>query len=219
MPKARLALAGAILSILAAAMSACATSSGTDTPSTADTSSSSTAGAATATTADGQAPGSDPFEARPDEDELGPFRLVSPAFAAGAPIPARFTCDGEDVSPPLQWNAQPDGTQSLAIVMVDHDAPVPGGFTHWVVTGLDPPGGGVGEASTEGVAGVNSAGTTGWSGPCPPSSTHTYTFTVYAFDHVTDFGAAPTREQVESEPGRRGSTTLTGTYTSSGGDD
>lgn len=164
--------------------------------------------------------GGDHTEVHTDADASGTFRLVSPAFEAGAAIPARFTCDGEDVSPPLQWNDQPDGTQSLAIVVVDDDAPVPGGFTHWVLAGLDPPGGGVGEATTEGVAGPNSAGTSGWSGPCPPSGTHTYVFSVHAFDHATDFGGAPTREKVESEPGLLATTTLTGTYTAtSQGDD
>ena len=163
----------------------------------------------TASTAATPAP---PAEHPLGEDETGAFRIVSPAFAADGTIPARYTCDGDDVSPPIQWNAVPDGTQSLALVVVDHDAPVTGGSTHWVVAGLDPPAGGLGEATKEGVAGRNDAGTSGWSGPCPPSGTHSYVFTLYAFDHATDFGAAPTRAAVESEPGVRATATLTGRY-------
>lgn len=158
------------------------------------------------------APTGDGFETHLDPDEVGAFRIVSPAFAAASTIPAKFTCDGEDVSPPIQWNALPDATQSLAIVMVDPDAGTPGGFTHWVLANLDPPGGGIGEATTEGVPGPNDAGTTGWTGPCPPSGTHNYVFTVYAFDHAADFGGSPTRAAVEAEPGVRGTATLTGTY-------
>lgn len=162
-----------------------------------------------------QPPGSGGGEGGHDHveaDEVGNFRITSPAFANGAEIPSKFTCNGADVSPPVQWSAVPDGTQSLALVVVDPDASQPGGFTHWVLTGLDPPGGGVGEATTEGVAGSNDAGTRGWSGPCPPSGTHTYVFTIYAFDHATDFGSDPTRAAVEAEPGQKGVATLTGTY-------
>lgn len=152
----------------------------------------------------------------PGPDELGPFRLTSTAFAEGGTIPRRFTCDGEDVSPPLRWDAQPDGTQSLALVVVDPDAPKPGGFVHWVLAGMDPPSGGIAEGSHEYTAGTNDFGNSGWGGPCPPSGTHRYVFTIYAFDHASDFAGSPTREAVEAEPGRLGTAVLTATYSRTG---
>lgn len=165
-----------------------------------------------ATSAPAGPAGAGDAETHIDPDELGAFRVTSPAFAPGSTIPTKYTCDGEGVSPPLQWNAVPDGTQSLALVVVDPDAPRPGGFTHWVLVGMDPPGGGLGEGTTEGIAGRNDAGTKGWTGPCPPSGTHSYVFTLFAFDHYADFGGDPTLAAIEAEPGVTGTATLTGTY-------
>lgn len=201
----------ALGALLAASAAGCSNSTTSEPGARSATTSAATTSAATTSTAAATS-GPPMAETHIGDEERGSFRIVSPAFAAGGTIPAKFTCDGAGVSPPIQWNAVPDGTQSLALVMVDPDAPRPGGFTHWVLAGLDPPGGGVGEATTEGVPGPNDAGTTGWTGPCPPEGTHTYVFTLYAFDHAADFGGTPTRAAIEAEAGVRGTATLTATY-------
>ena len=124
--------------------------------------------------------------------------VSSPAFAAGGPIPARFTCQGQDVSPPLRWTHVPSGARELNLVMRDPDAPG-GNFIHWQLTGIPPstraltageipPGAGVGR---------NDFGTTGYRGPCPPPGpAHHYVITLTA-----QAGAAVL-----------GTGTLTGTY-------
>lgn len=106
------------------------------------------------------------------------FALYSAAFAEGTTIPERYTCAGENVSPPLDWIATPPAAE-LALVVRDQDA---GGFVHWVVSGIDPLIQGLGEGGVpEGaVEANNDNGTAGWFGPCPPSGTHTYVFTLHA---------------------------------------
>jgi Raf kinase inhibitor-like YbhB/YbcL family protein len=120
----------------------------------------------------------------PREERALPERLVvtSPAFAAGTAIPRRFTCEGENVSPPLAWSGVAAGTAEVALVVDDPDAPR-GTFVHWVVTGLDPASGRLGEGAVPPGARQlpNSAGSAAWTGPCPPSGpAHHYRFTVYA---------------------------------------
>jgi Raf kinase inhibitor-like YbhB/YbcL family protein len=128
--------------------------------------------------------------------------FVSPAFEEGGAIPARYTCDGLDVSPPLSWGSVPDGTRSLALIADDPDAPS-GTFVHWVLYNLPPdtrrlpedvpnretlPGGAA--------QGVNGAGGVGYMGPCPPSGTHRYFFKVYALDTRSNLGAGATKEDL-----------------------
>lgn len=128
--------------------------------------------------------------------------MTSPAFAAGESIPQEYTCDGDNTSPALQWEQPPAGTQSLALIVDDPDAPS-GTFVHWVYYNLPPTARGLPEnvpadenPPTGGTQGKNGAGTTGYTGPCPPSGTHRYFFHLYALD--TKFGAAPglTQEQL-----------------------
>lgn len=111
--------------------------------------------------------------------------LRSPAFDEGAAIPSRFTCDGEDTSPPLQASPGPQGTESYALVFDDPDAPG-GTWVHWLVWNLTTPSlpeGASGAALPEGaVEGTNSWGRQGYGGPCPPSGTHRYFFRMYALD-------------------------------------
>jgi Raf kinase inhibitor-like YbhB/YbcL family protein len=120
--------------------------------------------------------------------------VTSPAFADGAAIPEEFTCRGAGTSPPLSWTGLPVGTESVALVVQDPDAPS-GSFVHWVLTGLSP-------AQDELAAGTvpdgavearNGRGEVGWTPPCPPSGTHHYRFTVYALDQPADVpsGADP----------------------------
>jgi Raf kinase inhibitor-like YbhB/YbcL family protein len=107
--------------------------------------------------------------------------VTSPAFAAGAAIPVRYTCKGDNLSPPLRWSAPPAGTAELALVVDDPDAPG-GTFVHWVLSGIPARQTQLGEGELPAPArqARNSAGS-GYAGPCPPSGpAHHYRFTVYA---------------------------------------
>lgn len=109
----------------------------------------------------------------------------SDAFADEGTIPERYTCDGEDVSPPLAWDRIPEEAAEVAIVVTDPDAPE-SPFVHWVVVGLDPGDGELEEGTVpaEAVEGSNDFGDQGYGGPCPPTGdpAHRYVFTVYAAD-------------------------------------
>ena len=113
-----------------------------------------------------------------------PLTLASPAFAEGGPIPARQSCDGEELSPALTWSGVPAGTVELAVTVVDPDA-AGGPFVHWVVTGIDPVVTGFGEGGLP----ESASEVRPWIGPCPPEGeTHTYVVTLYA---LTDGLALP----------------------------
>ena len=132
-----------------------------------------------------------PAPAAPDT-----IRLSSPAFDAGATLQKRFTCDGEDVSPPLAWSRVPSGARELALTMEDPDAPH-GTFVHWSVSAIPPGTHGLAEDRVPGAAveGENSFGKDGWRGPCPPDDDrpHRYVFTLYALPKTLglDEGAKP----------------------------
>lgn len=143
--------------------------------------------------------GSAPAEPEPDmaDSEL---RLVSSAFAEGESIPEVYTCNGEDISPPLSWEGAPEGTESFALIMDDPDAPV-GTWVHWVL--FDIPGDrrelpedvpAQAEVPDMGRHGENSWGRTDYGGPCPPSGTHTYVFKLYALDTTLDLEAGTTKK-------------------------
>jgi Raf kinase inhibitor-like YbhB/YbcL family protein len=155
--------------------------------------------------------------------EPGGFRLTSEAFGNDQAIPAKYTADGEDVSPDLSWGGVlPDNTQALAIIMDDPDAPA-GTFTHWLLydmptfrTGLA-----VGvpakERLPDGEAkqGKNSFGTIGYKGPAPPrGKPHHYHFTIYALDAPTGLAPGATRKElVRAMEGHAvGQAELVGTY-------
>jgi Raf kinase inhibitor-like YbhB/YbcL family protein len=126
------------------------------------------------------------------------FSLSSPAFRHDDAIPAKYTCDGSDVSPPLVPENPPAGTKSLALVVDDPDAPA-GTWTHWVVWNLPPDLKGIAENRLpEGaVQGTNDFRKRGWGGPCPPSGTHRYFFQLYALDTALPLTAAATKPQLE----------------------
>ena len=114
--------------------------------------------------------------------------MMSSAFVAGASIATKYTCDGEGLSPPLQWDPPPSVTQSLALIVEDPDAPS-GTFVHWVLYGLPPSQRSLPEGvstderpATGGLNGQNSAGKLGYTPPCPPSGVHRYFFRLYALD-------------------------------------
>lgn len=116
---------------------------------------------------------------------LAPFlSLKSPALVADAPMPTRFTCDGPDVSPPLEIDAVPAGTQSLTIALTDPDAD---NFVHWAITGIDPSVRTVsaGEVPDGAVVYANDFGNDTYNGPCPDDGElHNYVFTVYALPPI-----------------------------------
>ena len=124
---------------------------------------------------------------------MGGFDLTSTAFQSRATIPARHTCEGRDLSPPLAWPAPPPGTRSLALVVDDPDAPG-GTFTHWLAWGIDPGASGLAEGETAPVEGRNDFGVVGYRGPCPPRGhgRHRYSFRLHALDTELDLarGAA-----------------------------
>jgi len=130
------------------------------------------------------------------------FELTSPVFAPGESIPAKYTCDGDDISPPLAWTDPPAGTQSLALICDDPDAPV-GTWVHWVLYNLPSDARSLPEAvpsdadlASGGLHGENSWRRLGYGGPCPPSGTHRYFFKLYALDTVLDLDADADKKQM-----------------------
>jgi Raf kinase inhibitor-like YbhB/YbcL family protein len=130
------------------------------------------------------------------------IEVRSSAFEDGGVIPARYTCDGQGVTPPLSWDSVPNGTKSLALIADDPDAPR-GTFVHWVVYDLPPdtrrlPEDVPGRQTLSGGAqqGVNGAGRIGYTGPCPPSGTHRYVFKIYALDRMLDLDGGATVERL-----------------------
>jgi Raf kinase inhibitor-like YbhB/YbcL family protein len=113
------------------------------------------------------------------------IHVRSTAFAGGGPIPARFTCSGADVSPPVSWSGVPGGAQSIALTVIDPDAPGRP-FTHWVLFNMPPSTTDLGEGGPlpqGGVEGRNDFGSNGYRGPCPPpGAPHHYHFKLYALD-------------------------------------
>lgn len=110
------------------------------------------------------------------------FRVSSSAFGGYGTIPKKYTCDGDNVSPPLSIANIPSNATSLALVVEDPDAPV-GTFTHWIVWNIAPTTKDIaeGESPHASEQGINSAGKSGYTGPCPPSR-HRYFFKLYALD-------------------------------------
>ena len=131
-----------------------------------------------------------------------PFELTSAAFANGDPIPMKYTCDDQDVSPPLQWKDPPEGTQSFALINDDPDAPV-GTWVHWVLYNL--PGSTLSlpeavqsdaDLPGSGRHGQNSWGRPGYGGPCPPGGTHRYFFKLYALDAELELAAGASKDEL-----------------------
>lgn len=129
--------------------------------------------------------------------------LSSPAFREGGSIPAKYTCDGEDISPPLVWGEPPAGTQSFVLIVDDPDAPG-GVFTHWVLFNISSGSRQLAEAistqaqlPSEALQGKNDFGNIGYGGPCPPPGrAHRYQFTLYALERPLDLGMGASKKQV-----------------------
>jgi Raf kinase inhibitor-like YbhB/YbcL family protein len=130
------------------------------------------------------------------------LRLQSEAFAQGEPIPARFTADGENVSPPLDWSGVPPESKSLVLACEDPDAPR-GTWIHWVVYDIPPSVSALPEGappretlSTGGMHGKNDFGRLGYGGPAPPSGTHRYFFRLEALDQAVSLPPGASLAQV-----------------------
>jgi Raf kinase inhibitor-like YbhB/YbcL family protein len=124
-----------------------------------------------------------------ERDVEASITVTSPAFEPDAPIPVEFSCDGDDRSPPLDWQGVPDGAAELALVMDDPDASG-GTYVHWVLFRLDPSVTGLEEGTVppEARQAENGAGDARYMGPCPPEGddAHTYRITLYALDEPID---------------------------------
>lgn len=144
-----------------------------------------------------------PTTSPPPSSPEAAIDLTSSAFAAGEPIPQTYTCDGEDISPPLSWSDPPRGTESFALIMDDPDAPL-GTFVHWVAFTIPADTRSLPEAVPAqeqmpggGLQGKNGFNNLGYGGPCPPSgSTHTYHFKLYALDTTLDLEAGVRKKRV-----------------------
>lgn len=130
------------------------------------------------------------------------MQISSPAFEAGGEIPNRYSCQGENISPPLDWDLLPEGTACLTLLVDDPDAPSEEPFSHWVLYNIPIdwrglPEGFQPEADWVGERGRNTRGTTRYEGPCPPfGEPHHYYFRLYAVEEVLDLGEGATRAQV-----------------------
>ena len=139
---------------------------------------------------------------RQQEVEKMEIKITSSVFEDGGLIPSKYTCDGADVSPPLQWDSVPEGTKSIALICDDPDAPM-GTWVHWVLFNLP--------AETKELAenippdrtlpngakqGTSDFGRIGYGGPCPPSGTHRYFFKIYALDAEVGLEAGASKSQL-----------------------
>ncbi len=122
--------------------------------------------------------------------------VTSSAFEPNRLIPRKYTCDGENVSPPLNIEGVPKEAKTLALIVEDPDAPR-GLWVHWVVWNITPTAA-IKENSIPGTEGLTTAGTHGYSGPCPPSGTHRYFFKVYALDSKLELKSSSQKEDVEA---------------------
>lgn len=131
------------------------------------------------------------------------MELFTSAFRDGDLIPPKYTCDGENVSPPLEWSGVPESAKSLVLIVEDPDAPR-GTFLHWLIWGIDPAekglpeGAGAGSKTPGGARqGRNGFGKPGYGGPCPPSGTHRYIFRLLAVSTAPNLASSATQEDVE----------------------
>jgi Raf kinase inhibitor-like YbhB/YbcL family protein len=132
------------------------------------------------------------------------MKISSSALSDGGSIPAKYTCDGADTSPPLSIEGVPPAAKSLALIMDDPDAPS-GTFDHWIVWNIDPKTIAIAEGkSPPGVVGKNGFGKSGYGGPCPPSGEHRYYFKLYALD--TTLNLPPSSKKADVQNAMKGHT-------------
>lgn len=126
------------------------------------------------------------------------MQIISSAFQHNQDIPSKYTCDGENINPPLVFFDTPQNAKSLVLIIDDPDATI-GTFTHWVVFNISPEIQEVLENSVPkgGVEGMTDFGTHGYGGACPPSGTHRYFFKVYALDAVLNLNSNSDKKAIE----------------------
>jgi Raf kinase inhibitor-like YbhB/YbcL family protein len=137
-----------------------------------------------------------------ERQEPAPLEVTSAAFTEGNMIPKKYTCDGENISPPLAWSTPPAGAKSIAVINDDPDAPA-GTWTHWVIFNIPatvtslpeniPP---LKTLEDGSVQGANDFRKIGYGGPCPPFGVHRYYFKVYALDSFLDLKPGATKREV-----------------------
>jgi Raf kinase inhibitor-like YbhB/YbcL family protein len=125
------------------------------------------------------------------------IKVFSSAFESKGSIPKKYTCDGENVNPPLEFEGIPEEAESLVLILDDPDAPTKT-FTHWIVWNIEPVAK-IEEDTIPGIEGTNDFKKIGYGGPCPPSGTHRYFFRVYALDRQLELKAGAGRKELESE--------------------
>ncbi|MBN1788823.1 MAG: YbhB/YbcL family Raf kinase inhibitor-like protein [Sedimentisphaerales bacterium] len=135
-------------------------------------------------------------------DEKMVITVTSSAFGEGQLIPAKYTCDGTNISPPLQFKGIPAGTKSIALISDDPDAPM-GTWVHWVIWNIPAEANGLpenvptdAELPDGSKQGITDFRRPGYGGPCPPSGTHRYYFKVYALDSMLDLSVRSTKEDL-----------------------
>jgi len=155
------------------------------------------------------------------------MKLDSPAFSPNGAIPRRYTCEGQDLSPPLKWTGEPEGTRSLVLIVDDPDAPDPAApratWVHWVLFDIPPGSGTLPEGARE-LPGSTRTGLNDWrkreyGGPCPPIGRHRYFHKLYALDlEVGDLGPGAGKAEVEKAMAGHvlGQAQLVGTYQKEG---
>jgi len=131
------------------------------------------------------------------ESTMSDLKLSSSVFEHNGSIPPKYTCDGDDISPPLEISNVGEGVKSLVLIMDDPDAPG-GTWDHWVVFNLSPTLTAIEEGfEPKGVSGNNSWGRIGYGGPCPPSGEHRYIFKLYTLDTKLSLKEGATKTEVE----------------------
>jgi Raf kinase inhibitor-like YbhB/YbcL family protein len=140
-----------------------------------------------------------------------PLTVTSTAFEEGETIPSDHGCDGSDVSPPLAWSGAPDGTAAFAIIVDDPDAR---GFVHWLAADIPGDRTSLDEGEVGGTQGRNDFGRSGYGGPCPPSGSHRYVFTVHALSETLRLSAGFSADELRAAMEGRilASGQLSGTY-------
>ena len=123
------------------------------------------------------------------------LKISSQAFENNGVIPVKYTCDGDDVNPPLNIEGIPEKAESLVLIVDDPDAPIQT-WVHWVVWNI-PPTGRIEEKSVPGIEGMNSFKRRSYGGPCPPFGTHRYFFKVYVLDTKLDLNPNSSKKDVE----------------------
>jgi hypothetical protein len=192
-------------------LAGCSTGTSADTP----------AAIQPASTAEGES--AEAANAGSRQEGQASFVLNSDAFGDEEAIPERYSCDGENISPPLEWREPPPGTASFALIFDDPDAVAVAGVTwvHWILFNLPGTTRTLPEALLpdelpgDTLPGLNSWDRQDYGGPCPPRGTHRYFFKLYALDEVLDLEAGATSEELRlgMEGHLLGETTLVGSYT------